>query len=115
MKISTRERDGITFVDLSGKLEGGEDNLYLLEVVSGLGKTHKLDVVVNFSHVPWISSTGLGILVRARARLAEHGGIMRLCNLNERSLNLLVITKVKLIFEVFDTEAAAIAAVASQG
>jgi anti-anti-sigma factor len=60
--------------------------------------------------VPFISSTGLGILIRARNRFLPHGGIMRLCELNGRNLSLMAITQTRLLFEVYESEKEALAA-----
>ena len=66
--------------------------------------------MINLSGVRFISSTGLGILVHARSDFLVSGGMLRLCELRDRDISLLLYTKTMLLFEVYDTEAAAITA-----
>lgn len=109
MKIKKREADSVTILDLSGELYGGKDNLELLNVVTELAKDKKLDLIINLSKVKWISSTGLGILVSARSRFAKEGGVVKLCNPNDRVLGILQVTRLNLIFDVYTSEKEAIA------
>jgi anti-sigma B factor antagonist len=64
---------------------------------------------VNLSKVKWISSTGLGILVSARSRFAKEGGVVKLCQPNSRVLDILMVTRLNMIFDVFSTEEEALA------
>ena len=109
MKIKTREVDGIALVDVSGEMYGGPENMKLVDTVSELAEQKKLDLIVNLAKVKWISSTGLGIMVSARSRFSKEGGVMRLCNPNERVLGILQVTRLNLIFDVFDSEQEALA------
>jgi anti-sigma B factor antagonist len=110
MKIKTIRRDGLPVIELAGRLEGGEDNLRLLGLIEDLARENELDVVVNLKKVKWISSTGLGILMRVRNRFLEHGGALKLCEVSSRNLSLFAITRTNLLFDVYETESAAIAA-----
>ncbi|UCF06409.1 MAG: STAS domain-containing protein [bacterium] len=104
MKIKKREVDGATILDLSGEMYGGPDNMQLVDIVSELAKDRKLDLVINLAKVRWISSTGLGILVSARSRYAKEGGVIKICNPNDRVLGILQVTRLNLIFDVFGSE-----------
>ncbi len=104
MKIKTKETNGVTVLDISGEMYGGPDNMELVNVVTELAKDKKLDLLINLSSVKWISSTGLGILVSARSRFAKEGGVMKLCNPNDRVLGILQVTRLNMIFDVFPTE-----------
>jgi anti-sigma B factor antagonist len=108
MKIKKKEIDGVAVLELSGEMYGGPDNMKLVEVVSELVEEKKLDLVVNLSKVKWISSTGLGILVSARSRYAKEGGVIKLCQPNDRVLGILQVTRLNLIFDVFDSTKEAI-------
>ncbi|MBU8921201.1 MAG: STAS domain-containing protein [Bacteroidales bacterium] len=103
MKIKKKEIDGIAVLELSGEMYGGPDNMKLVEVVSELVEEKKLDLVINLSKVKWISSTGLGILVSARSRYAKEGGVIKLCQPNDRVLGILQVTRLNLIFDVFNS------------
>jgi anti-sigma B factor antagonist len=109
MKIKKREVDGVTILDISGEMYGGPENMKLVDVVSDLAKEKKLDLIINLSSVKWIASTGLGILVSARSRYSKEGGVMRLCQPNDRVLGILQVTRLNLIFDVFDNEQQALA------
>jgi len=104
MKIKQHRRDGVPVIELHGKLEGGPDNERLVEVVTELAGQGEQEAVVKLNKVPFISSTGLGILIRARNRFLPHGGMLRLCELSGRHLSLMAITQTRLLFEVYETE-----------
>lgn len=104
MKIKTSEKDGITVLNLSGEMHGGAKNLELIDVVKDLAAEKKLDIVMNLSKVKWISSTGLGILVSARSHLAKEGGVIKLCKPNDRILGILQVTRLNMLFDVYDSE-----------
>ncbi len=108
MKIKKKEVDGITVLELSGEMYGGPENMKLVDVVSELVEEKKLDLVINLSKVKWISSTGLGILVSARSRFAKEGGVVKLCQPNDRVLGILQVTRLNLIFDVFESEKEAV-------
>ena len=111
MKIKKREVDGVTILDISGEMYGGPENMKLVDVVSDLAKEKKLDLIINLSNVKWIASTGLGILVSARSRFSKEGGVMRLCQPNDRVLGILQVTRLNLIFDVYDNEQQALASI----
>ncbi len=108
MKIKKKEVDGITVLNLSGEMYGGPDNMKLVDVVLELADEDVLDLVINLSRVKWISSTGLGIMVSARSKYAKKGGIIKLAHPNDRVLGILQVTRLNLIFEVFDSEKEAV-------
>jgi anti-sigma B factor antagonist len=108
MKINQREIDGVTVLDVTGEMYGGPDNMRLLELVTELAKENKRDLLINLSKVRWISSTGLGMLVSARSRFAKEGGVVKICNPNGRVLEILNVTRLNLIFDVFPSEAEAL-------
>ncbi len=104
MKIKRREVEDVTILDLSGEMYGGADNMKLVETVSELVDEKKLDLLLNLARVKWISSTGLGIMVSARSRYAKDGGVIKLLQPNDRVLGILQVTRLNLIFDVFDSE-----------
>ena len=70
MKIKQRRRDDVPVIELHGKLEGGPDNEQFLDALSELVRQGELEVIVKMNKVPFISSTGLGVLgltIRRRA------------------------------------------------
>jgi len=109
MKIKKKEVDGITVLHLSGEMYGGPENMRLVDVVMELAEAGTLDLVINLSRVKWISSTGLGIMVSARSKFAKFGGVIKLAHPNDRVLGILQVTRLNLIFDVFDNEKEAVA------
>jgi len=109
MKIKKKEVDGITVLELSGEMYGGPENMKLVDTVMELGEAGTLDLVINLSKVKWISSTGLGIMVSARSKYAKLGGVIKLSHPNDRVLGILQVTRLNLIFDVFESEKEAVA------
>jgi anti-sigma B factor antagonist len=108
MKIKSREINGVTVLDVSGEMYGGPENMELVNAVTELAKENKLNLLINLSKVKWISSTGLGILVSARSRYSKEGGVVKLCNPNSRVLDILTVTRLNMIFDVYPTEVEAL-------
>jgi anti-sigma B factor antagonist len=103
MEIRTRERDGVVIVEPEGRLVVGnvED---VRSLIAGLITEGKTNIVINLAKVEYIDSTGLGGLVICYTSAKKAGGGARLLNLNKRNVELLVLTKLHTIFEVFDNE-----------
>jgi anti-sigma B factor antagonist len=109
MKIKKKEVDGVTVLDLSGEMYGGPENMKLVDTVMELAEAGTLDLVINLAKVKWISSTGLGIMVSARSKFAKLGGVIKLAQPNDRVLGILQVTRLNLIFDVFENEKEAVA------
>jgi len=112
MRIKQREVDGVVILDVSGDMHGGAENLELVGMLDRLGEGGKLDAVLNLQKVKFISSTGLGIMVRARAHYASHGGRLVVCGANARVLSLVYVTKLNLLFDMHEKCRDAVAAFA---
>jgi anti-sigma B factor antagonist len=103
LDIQTRERENITILDLDGRITMGAEATALRDAVSSLGQGAR-NVVLNLGHVGYIDSTGLGALVIVATSLRKNGGNVKLLNLNRRNIELLVMTKLATIFEIFSDE-----------
>jgi len=109
MKASTRQVDGVTIVDLSGRITLGEGSVVLRDTVKDLlGKGQK-KILLNLGDVSYIDSSGIGELVSAFTSVRNQGGQLKLLHLTKKVHDLLQITKLYTVFEVFDDEATAIA------
>jgi len=102
-RMSTRTVDGILVIDCSGKLIFGEESASLLETVKKL-LTHSPRVVLNLRDVSQVDSGGLGTLVSLFTSARNAGGAIKLARLTQRVGDLLQVTKLVTIFEVFDDE-----------
>ena len=112
MKASTRQIDGVTIVDLSGRITLGEGSVILRDTVKDLlGKGQK-KILLNLGDVSYIDSSGIGELVSAFTTVRNGGGDLKLLNLTKKVHDLLQITKLYTVFDVKDDEAAAITAFA---
>jgi anti-sigma B factor antagonist len=108
MKISTRQVDGVTVVDCSGRITLGEGSITLRETVSQLLSQNQKKILLNLADVNYIDSSGIGELVSAFTTVRKQGGDLKLLNLTKKVHDLLQITKLYTVFEVKDDEAAAI-------
>ncbi len=104
MEISQREREGIVLLDLKGRLVAGDACTEIRELTRSLQAAGHLRIILNLEHLDYIDSTGLGSLVICFTSVQKAGGALKLANLNRRNLELLVLTKLTMIFEVFNDE-----------
>jgi anti-sigma B factor antagonist len=102
--IQEREREGITILDFKGRISAGPEATALREKVAEVTAAGKRNLVLNLAGVDYIDSTGLGALVVCVTGLRKIGGNMKLLNLNRRNIDLLVMTKLDTVFEVFTDE-----------
>lgn len=106
--ISTRENEGITVLDLDGRLVVSESLNVLRETVSQLLRDKKSQIAANLAGVDYIDSTGLGTLVICFTTLQKAGGSLKLFSLNRRNIELMLLTKLSTVFELFNDEQSAI-------
>jgi anti-sigma B factor antagonist len=112
MKIKTRQVDGITIMDCSGRITLGEGSVTLRDAVRDLlGKGSK-QILLNLGDVTYIDSSGIGELVSAYTTVKNQGGDLKLLNLTKKVHDLLQITKLYTVFDVKDDEASAVASFA---
>ena len=109
MKITTRQVDGVTILDLSGRITLGEGSVQLRDAIRDLlAKGSKL-ILLNLADVNYIDSSGIGELVSAYTTVRNQGGELKLLNLTKKVHDLLQITKLYTVFDVKEDEASAIA------
>lgn len=113
LKISTRQNGDVTVVDLSGKIALGESNRALHDSIKDLIEGGSKNILLNLANVTVIDSSGLGELVAGYASAERNGGAMKLMNLSDRFIQLIHITKLYTVFDIFDNEAEAIASFGS--
>ena len=108
LEITQREREGIVILDLNGRITAGAEATVFRERVDSTLSSGKPNVILNMAEVDYVDSTGLGALVMLATRLRKAEGNMKLLNVNRRNIELLVMTKLSTIFEIFDDEQEAI-------
>jgi anti-sigma B factor antagonist len=103
LDIRQTEREGIAILHLKGRLTVGEASSIrekVTEVIAAGGK----NVIFDLGHVDYIDSTGLGSMVICYTTIKKQGGALKLVNPNKRNIELLLLTKLHTIFEVFSEE-----------
>ena len=108
LDIQQREREGIVIFDLKGRITLGQEATTLRDMVERLDAQAKNQLILNMASVDYVDSSGLGTLVMVSSNLKKKGGAVRLLSLNRRNVELLVMTKLATIFEIFADEQDAI-------
>ncbi len=108
MKISTRQVDGVTILDLSGRITLGEGSVQLRDAVRDLLSKGQKHILLNLAEVNYIDSSGIGELVSAFTTVRNQGGELKLLKLTKKVHDLLQITKLYTVFDIKDDEAQAI-------
>ena len=105
MSLDIREssREGVIILSLKGRLTVGEASTVREQCVA-IAAGGNVNVLLNLEHVEYIDSTGLGALVICFTSLKKAGGALKLVNPNKRNVELLLLTKLHTIFEVFADE-----------
>ncbi|HTS28562.1 MAG TPA: STAS domain-containing protein [Bryobacteraceae bacterium] len=104
LDIQQREREGVTMIDLKGRITVGPEATALREKAAALKDAGVQKIVLNLQSVDYIDSTGLGALVIGVTTMRKVGGNVKLLNLNRRNIELLVMTKLATVFEIFTDE-----------
>jgi len=115
LNITTCQSGPVIILDLEGQIRLGETNANLHKAVREQVDGGEKNVLLNLARVTGIDSSGLGSLVAAHATLEKNGGEMKLLNLNDRVTELMMITKLLTVFDVFDNEAEAVASFPTGG
>ena len=108
MKVSTRHVDGVTILDLSGRITLGEGSVVLRDAVRDLLAKGEKKILLNLGNVTYIDSSGIGELVSGFTSVANQHGTLKLLSLTKRVKDLLQITKLYTVFDVHEDEAHAI-------
>jgi anti-sigma B factor antagonist len=109
MKASTRQVNGVTVVDLSGRITLGEGSVVLRDTIRDTIAQGNKKILLNLGDVTYIDSSGIGELVSGFTSVRNQGGELKLLNLTKKVHDLLQITKLYTVFDVKDDEAQAVA------
>ncbi len=108
MKVSTRQVDGVTILDLSGRITLGEGSVTLRDAVRDVAAKGSRKIILNLGNISYIDSSGIGEMVSAYTSVKNSGGELKLLNLTKKVHDLLQITKLYTVFDVKDNEAEAV-------
>lgn len=108
VKLTTRKVGDVTVIDSAGRITLGEGSSIFRDTIRGLASKGDKKLLLNLAEVSYIDSSGIGELVSAFTTVTNQGGQLKLLSLTKRIQDLLQITKLYTVFEVFEDEAAAV-------
>jgi anti-sigma B factor antagonist len=109
MKINVRQRDGVTILEPKGKITIGVGDVALREAVHGQLDAGERNLLIDMGGVSTIDSSGVGELVSTFTSVKNRGGSLKLTNLPPKVSDILQITQLITVFEVYDDENEAVA------
>jgi anti-sigma B factor antagonist len=108
VKLSTRQVGDVTVIDAAGRITLGEGASTFRDTIRDLAAKGNQKLLLNLGEVSYIDSSGIGELVSGFTTVTNHGGQLKLIGLTKRVKDLLQITKLYTVFEVYDDEATAV-------
>jgi anti-sigma B factor antagonist len=108
VKMSHRQVGDVTVVDAAGRITLGEGASVFRDLIRDLAAKGNKKILINLSDVSYIDSSGIGEMVSGFTTVTNHGGQLKLLGLTKRVKDLLQITKLYTVFEVFEDEPSAI-------
>jgi len=109
LRITDREVNGVSILDMEGRLVLGEESNTFRERFKSLLTVGKKKIVLNMANVTYIDSAGLGTLVASYNNARSQGATLKLANLGARSKEVLQVARVMPFFDIFETDSAAVA------
>ena len=109
LRITDHDVDGVTVLDIDGRIVLGEESNAFRERVKALMAAGKKKIVLNLANVTYIDSAGLGTLVATFHSARSQGATLKLANLGTKFKEVLQVTKLMTVFDVFDSDTAAVA------
>ncbi len=109
MDITERKNGDVTVLDIEGKILLGEGDVQLNKKIADLIGRKESKILLNLSQVPYMDSGGLGEIVRSFTTVKREGGELKLVGVTARIKDLMTITKLHTVFDIFDTEAEGVA------
>ena len=108
LNISERQVGDVTVLDMDGKITIGEGSVALRTAIRRLLEENKKKILLNLAKVGYIDSSGIGELVSSYTAISNGGGQLKLLNLTQKLQDLLTITKLLTVFDVYESEADAL-------
>ena len=108
VKMSSRQVGDVTVVDANGRITLGEGASVFRDTIRDLAAKGNKKILINLGDVSYIDSSGIGEMVSSFTTVTNHGGQLKLLNLTKRVKDLLQITKLYTVFEVFEDESSAV-------
>lgn len=104
LEITHREREGIAVLDLKGRIIAGDEATAFRAAFELIASQPNPQLILNMKLVDTVDSTGLGAMVMCSKRASNSRGVAKLVHVNRRNIELLVMTRLDTLFEVFEDE-----------
>ena len=104
LNISERQAGDVTILDMDGKITIGEGSVALRTAIRRLLEEGKKKILLNLARVGYIDSSGIGELVSSYTAINKENGELKLLNLTQKLQDLLTITKLLTVFDVYESE-----------
>ena len=114
MTLHERHVGDAVVLDLDGRLTLEDGSERLKDKINSLLHQQERQLFINLDHTSYIDSSGLGQLVASSIAVTRQGGSLKLFNLGRQSRDLLVMTKLLMVFDTYPTEQAALRSVAQR-
>jgi anti-sigma B factor antagonist len=108
LNINERQAGDVTVLDMSGKITIGEGSVSLRAAIRRLLEEGKKRILLNLAGISYVDSSGIGELVSSYTAINKEGGKLKLLNLTQKIQDLLTITKLLTVFDVYDSESDAL-------
>jgi len=108
LNINERQAGDVTVLDMSGKITIGEGSVALRAAIRRLLEEGKKRILLNLAGISYVDSSGIGELVSSYTAINKEGGQLKLLNLTQKIQDLLTITKLLTVFDVYESEADAL-------
>ncbi len=108
LNIRERQAGDVTVLDMEGKITIGEGSVAVRSAIRRLLEEGKRKILLNLAGVGYVDSSGIGELVSSYTTINREGGQLKLLNLTQKIQDLLAITKLLTVFDVYDDEATAL-------
>lgn len=108
LKATSRDAGAVAVVDISGRITLGDGSALLRKTIRGLLEEGRTRILLNLGDVDYIDSSGIGELVSGYSTVKGRGGELKLLNLSRRVRDLLQLTKLYTVFDVYSDEATAL-------
>ena len=104
MTITERKNGDVVILDVEGKILLGEGDVQLNKKIKDLVSRKESKILLNLANVPYMDSGGLGEVVRSYSTVKAEGGDLKLAGVTSRIKDLMTITKLHTVFDIFDSE-----------
>lgn len=108
LDIRKRKINGITILDLDGKILLGRTGVFFGKTLVNMANEGQNQILLNFAKIVEIDGSGLGEIIKIFNAISMDGGKIKIVNLTKKILELMTITKLLTVFEIFENEAEAI-------